>query len=101
MPGGLAPHAALLNVTMAPEIDRFAIAAELFPDQPPGFPLDEESFDLREVQLPAGDDLGIRSDDDEGDEGDMQTETGFGSVLGEALCCPQPPHATVFSTLLN
>eukprot|EP00955_Chlamydomonas_euryale_P089861 364496-Chlamydomonas_euryale.AAC.45 len=63
-----------------PEIDSYAIAADLFPDQPEGFPLD--GFDLAAIKLPDDDDLGIPSDDDADNEQDLQTETGFGSVLG-------------------
>uniref|UniRef100_A0A7R9YYS4 Eukaryotic translation initiation factor 3 subunit B n=1 Tax=Chlamydomonas euryale TaxID=1486919 RepID=A0A7R9YYS4_9CHLO len=62
-----------------PEIDSYAIAADLFPDQPEGFPLD--GFDLAAIKLPDDDDLGIPSDDDADNEQDLQTETGFGSVL--------------------
>lgn len=70
-----------VSVSMgALEIDRFAIAAELFPDQPPAFPL--EDFDLGAVHLPPDDDMGVPSEDDEENEADVQTDTGFGSVLG-------------------
>jgi translation initiation factor 3 subunit B len=70
-----------------PEIDPLAIAQELFPDQPPGFPVDLEDFDLRDVRLPEGEEFGIRSDEDDGDEEDVATETGFGSVIGERYFC--------------
>lgn len=55
------------------------VAAQLFPDQPRGFPFD--GFDLEELILPDGDDFGIRSEDDEGGEEEIETETGFGSVI--------------------
>ncbi len=65
---------------MAPEIDVYAVAKDLFPDMPPGFPF--ENFDLEELILPDGDDMGIRSDDDDVKEEDVQTESGFGSCIG-------------------
>jgi hypothetical protein len=68
------------DTTMAAEIDRFAIAKELFPNQPGGFPL--EDFDLKDLVLPADDDFGLKSEDDEADEDDVETESGFGSVIG-------------------
>lgn len=40
---------------------------------------------MEDVMLPEDDDMGIPSDDDEDDEEEIQTETGFGSVVGIAL----------------
>lgn len=75
----------------APEIDRYAIAAELFPNQPEGFPLDSD-FDLSTIALPRDDDFGIVSDDEGADDLDTQTESGFGSVIG-ALRRRRTAHA--------
>ncbi len=47
-----------------------------------GFPFDD--FDLHDVMLPEDEgDFGYPSDDDEIDEEEVVTETGFGSVIGE------------------
>ncbi len=47
-----------------------------------GFPFDD--FDLNDVMLPESEgDFGYPSDDDELDEEEIVTETGFGSVIGE------------------
>ncbi len=55
---------------------------KMFEGQPRGFPFGE--FDLEDVMLPEDDDMGIPSDTDEdGQEDDVQTESGFGNVLGE------------------
>jgi hypothetical protein len=49
-----------------------------------GFPFDD--FDLHDVMLPEDEgDFGYASDDDEIDEEEVVTETGFGSVIGEPL----------------
>lgn len=64
---------------MTAEVDVQAVARELFPNQPEGFPHDD--FDLLGIRLPADDDMGIKSDDEDVDEDDVQTETGFGSVI--------------------
>ncbi len=61
--------------------DPLAVAQQLFRDQPPGFPY--ENFDLEELILPDGDDMGIPSDDEDVDEEEVETESGFGSVVGE------------------
>lgn len=59
----------------------------MFEGQPRGFPFGD--FDLEDVMLPEDDDMGIPSDTDEdGQEEDVQAESGFGNVLG-AL----PPRA--------
>lgn len=63
---------------MAAEVDRYALAREMFPSQPEGFPF--ENFDLMEVVMP-DDDMGVTSDNDDVDEGELETETGFGSVI--------------------
>lgn len=49
--------------------------------QPRGFPFDPE-FRMEDVMLPEGDDMGIASEDDEVAEEEIETETGFGSVIG-------------------
>lgn len=49
-----------------------------------GFPFDD--FDLHDVMLPEDEgDFGYASDDDEIDEEEVVTETGFGSVIGERM----------------
>eukprot|EP00877_Chromochloris_zofingiensis_P000044 jgi/Chrzof1/1003/Cz01g36140.t1 len=63
----------------AEELDQYVVAQQMFKDQPPGFPF--EGFDLEELILPDGDDMGFRSDDDDIDEEEIETETGFGSVI--------------------
>lgn len=63
--------------------DPLAIARELFRDQPPGFPY--ENFAVEELILPDGDDMGIKSEEDDVDEEEVETESGFGTVVGEAL----------------
>ena len=49
--------------------------------QPRGFPFDPE-FRMEDVMLPENDDMDIASEDDEVAEEEIQTETGFGSVIG-------------------
>eukprot|EP00891_Asterochloris_glomerata_P006248 jgi/Astpho2/6248/Aster-03652 len=44
-----------------------------------GFPYD--TFNIEDAMLPADDDMGIPSEDDEEVEQDVQTETGFGCVI--------------------
>lgn len=61
-------------------VDPLEVASKLFRDQPPGFPF--ENFDLEELILPDDDDMGIKSDDGEDEEEELETETGFGSVIG-------------------
>lgn len=52
----------------------------MFEGQPRGFPFGD--FDLEDVMLPEDDDMGIPSDTDEdGQEEDVQAESGFGNVL--------------------
>ena len=63
--------------------DKLLLAKELFPEQPPGFPF--ESCDIMDVILPKGDDLGIKSEDEDIGEADVRTESGFGSVVGECV----------------
>ncbi|PNH05051.1 Eukaryotic translation initiation factor 3 subunit B [Tetrabaena socialis] len=55
------------------------VARDLFPDLPAGFPY--EDFQLEELILPDGDDMGIHSDDDDVKEEDVQTQSGFGSCI--------------------
>lgn len=50
--------------------------------QPRGFPFDPE-FRMEDVMLPEDDDMGIASEDDEVAEEEIETETGFGSVIGQ------------------
>ncbi len=93
------------HTTMAAaEIDHYAIAAQLFPNLPQGFPLDRDAFDLRQIPLPPDDDeYGIHSSDDkEGDDG-VKAESGFGSVIG-ARCSsgmPPPPPDTFGAVVAN
>ncbi len=61
--------------------DPLVVARELFKDQPPGFPY--ENFAVEELILPEDDDMGINSDEDDVDEEEVETESGFGSVIGE------------------
>lgn len=61
-------------------VDRFAVALDMYPEQPPGFPFEE--FDLRDVQVPEGDDMGINSEDGEDDDAELASESGFGSLIG-------------------
>jgi translation initiation factor 3 subunit B len=65
----------------AADIDPLAIARDMYFEQPDGFPL--EDFDIRDVQLPADEDFDVKSDEEEVDEEEVETETGFGSVIGE------------------
>jgi len=46
-----------------------------------GFPFGD--FDLEDVMLPEDDDMGIPSDDDDDLEEEVQTESGFGCVVGK------------------
>lgn len=63
------------------EYDPYEVAKQLYPDLPQGFPYD--NFDLEELILPPGDDMGIKSDDDDVRDEDVQTQSGFGSCIGE------------------
>ena len=54
---------------------------KLFEGQPKSFPLGD--FNLEDVMLPEGEDFGIASDDDSIGDEEIETETGFGSVIGE------------------
>lgn len=62
-------------------IDRYQIAAELFKNMPEGFPY--ENYDLEDIEVPEGDDMGIPDVNDAGDEEDVETESGFGSLIGK------------------
>ena len=64
----------------AEPLDELAVARQLFKDQPVGFPY--EGFDLEELILPDGDDMGIPSDDEDVQEEETDFESGFGSVIG-------------------
>ena len=70
---------------VADPIDPLDVAAKLFKDQPKGFPY--EGFDIEELILPEGEDFGIRSDDDDMEEEELESETGFGSVIGMHHWC--------------
>lgn len=56
---------------------------KMFVGQPKGFPLGD--FDINDVMLPADDDFGVESDDDDIAEDEIVTESGFGSVIGTVL----------------
>lgn len=63
----------------------------MFEGQPKGFPFGD--FDLEDVMLPEDDDMGIPSDtDDDGQEDDVQAESGFGNVLGASVLVHAPWH---------
>jgi hypothetical protein len=66
---------------------------KLFEGQPKGFPLD--GFEIEDVMLPEGDDLGIPSEDDEEAEDELEFDSGFGSVIGEFSVCTPPDGAKV------
>jgi translation initiation factor 3 subunit B len=73
----------MAQVALRPEEEK------MFEGQPKGFPFGD--FDLEDVMLPEDDNMGIPSDTDEdGQEEDLQTESGFGNVLGAGH---QAPHA--------
>ena len=55
---------------------------KMFEGQPRGFPFGD--FDVADVMLPDGDDMGIPSDDEEEDVA-IETESGFGNMVG-TLC---------------
>ncbi len=59
-----------------------ALEEKLTEGQPRGFPFDD--FDVMDVMLPEGDDMGIVSEDEE-DEEEIITETGFGNIIGAIL----------------
>ena len=59
--------------------------------QPRGFPFDPE-FRMEDVMLPEDDNMGIDSEDDEVAEEEIQTETGFGSVIGMTYTPNQRIH---------
>ena len=61
---------------------------KLFEGQPKGFPF--EGFQLEDVMLPEDDVMGIPSDDDLEDEEEIESESGFGSVIGTAVVAAQP-----------
>ena len=53
----------------------------LYEGQPKGFPLG--GFDLDDVMLPEGEDMGIASGDDDAGDDEDGPETGFGRVIGK------------------
>lgn len=62
-------------------VDKYAVAKDLFFNQPDGFPYD--SFDPDQVVLPPDDDCGVVSEDDDIAEEDIQNEeTGFSTSIG-------------------
>lgn len=77
--GGAAQHACCVQVH--PLLNGMPVGlAVRRRDQPPGFPF--EGYDLEELILPDGDDMDIRSDDEASEEEEMETVSGFGSVIG-------------------
>ncbi|KAK9801869.1 hypothetical protein WJX73_004633 [Symbiochloris irregularis] len=52
---------------------------KLFLGQPKGFPFDD--FALEDVMLPENDDMDIASEDDSDEEEEIETESGFGSIV--------------------
>ena len=50
-----------------------------FEGQPKGFPFGD--FDIADVMLPDGDDMGIPSEDEEEEEV-IEAESGFGNIIG-------------------
>lgn len=78
---------------MAEVIDPLDVARQMYEDYPPGFPFD--NFDVAELILPDGDDMGIPSEDEEGDEEQLETETGFGSVIGTLGGTDRAPRACI------
>lgn len=56
-----------------------ALEEKLAEGQPRGFPFDD--FDVMDVMLPEGDDMGIVSEDEEEEE-EIITETGYGNIIG-------------------
>jgi translation initiation factor 3 subunit B len=62
---------------------------KLFEGQPKGFPFGD--FDIDDVMLPEGDDMGFPSDDEGADQEDeVKAESGFGNVVGACFCDPHP-----------
>ena len=57
---------------------------KLFEGQPKGFPLG--GFNIDDVMLPEGDNMGIESEDDDDVEDEIEAESGFGSVIGDSPC---------------
>lgn len=75
--------AAAATIRAAP-VDKFAVAKDMFFNQPDGFPYD--GFNPDQVVLPPGDDCGVISDDDDIGEEDIQNEeTGFSTSIGMVL----------------
>lgn len=54
---------------------------KLYEGQPKGFPFGQ--FELEDVMLPEGDDMGVPSEDEEDEEEDIETESGFENILSE------------------
>ena len=59
-----------------------ALEEKLAEGQPRGFPFDD--FDVMDVMLPDGEDMGIISEDEEDDE-EITTETGFRNIIGRFI----------------
>lgn len=64
---------------------------KLFEGQPRGFPFGD--FDIADVMLPEGDDMGIPSEQEEEEE-EIQEETGFGNIVG--MCTYYSPGTAFF-----
>lgn len=83
-------------------VDKFAVAKDLYFNQPEGFPY--ENFDPDQVVLPPDDDCGVVSEDDDIAEDDIQDEeTGFSTSIGTcqfagAACYGAPRTAVTAST---
>lgn len=61
--------------------DKLQLSRDEFFNQPDGFPF--KDFDPDDVVLPPGDDLGVASDDDDaGEDGLIDAETGFSTSIG-------------------
>lgn len=51
----------------------------MYEGQPKGFPFG--NFNVEDVMLPEGDDMGIPSEDEAEEEQEIQSESGFGNVI--------------------
>ena len=73
------PAAAADDIKSPEQVE--ADIAKKYAGQPRGFPFGD--FELDDVMVPDGDDMGIASEDDDAhNEEEIVTETGFGSVIG-------------------
>ena len=58
---------------------------KLFEGQPRGVPF--KGFQLEDVMLPENNDMGVLSEDEVGDEEELETESGCDSVIGTHSHC--------------